>query len=463
MTILLIANTTALNNASATANTQISLEDLTSFAVTQGETIVFSGRLIKSSTQERSDVVQGISDVTVNIVHKIAFDSRNILARGQTDADGYFSIPWIVNVENSIGQTGGSFGIENTQGRDSRFQMKVFAQFLGNDEFVQSTSNTQSFEVRLNALRLEVQRASYLAFESATVNIVVKDIDNNRVDPDRITSRFDNNPVTLLKQNTGTYVFSVASLSPGNHQLHLTAEKTGHTSDVLFITLEAMKRRTSLDIAMDKPSYQLGETATITASLVDETNELIRDRTVTGALISPNLDVKELTFVDGEASYTLTTKDVPGTWTVSASFPGDSSYFATTAHSAFIVTDKSVAVPSARANEKVALSNPVFLDHIGNRLDDVTLNQHITIQAGVTSNLETTEDITYISQVKNSNGITVSLSWITATITPGQKLELAVSWMPEASDVYTAEIFVWKSIEDPQPLSFETKRSTINV
>ncbi|MGH9877967.1 MAG: hypothetical protein ACRD5H_10035, partial [Nitrososphaerales archaeon] len=93
---------------------------------------------------------------------------------------------------------------------------------------------------------------------------------------------------------------------------------------------------------------------------------------------------------------------------------------------------------------------------------EVTVGQAVMIEAGVTSNFETTEEVTYISQVKNADGITVALSWITSTLASGQELELAVSWTPEEPGEYTAEIFVWKSVKDPQPYA-EIKRSKISV
>ena len=162
--IMLLASGIGLSKASAAANTQISLDSLSGFPVTQGETIVFSGQLIKSST------LQGISGATVNIVHQISFDKQNILLSGQTDTDGFYSIPWVVDVEKVAAQTGGSFGTETTQGRENRFQVKVFAQFNGNSEFAQSTSNAQSFEVRLNALKITIEKKTqYFVFESATI------------------------------------------------------------------------------------------------------------------------------------------------------------------------------------------------------------------------------------------------------------------------------------------------------
>ena len=271
----------------------------------------------------------------------------------------------------------------------------------------------------------------------------------------------------MLKEETGVYALSVSSLTPGNHQLQVTVEKKGHTPDDDRVTIDAMKRGTSLVINTDKTSYQQGGTVSITASLIDTSvNRAVTDRVVTGSLAAPNLVVKPLIFVDGKASYTLAKTDVTGTWSISAGFAGDNTYFAGTGQASFQVTKFTGVVtppPTPEVKEKVSLSRITLVDQTGSRLRDITVGQQVMIQAKVTSNFETTEEIAYISQVKDSDGITVALSWITGTLTPGQSFELAVSWIPEAPGEYTAEVFVWKSIKNPEPLSFEPEMSKIIV
>lgn len=462
--IILLASGIGLSKASAAANTQISLDSLgylAGFPVTQGETLVFSGQLIKSST------LQGIPGATVNIVHQVSFDKQNILLSSETDTDGFYSIPWVVDVEKVAAQTGGSFGTETTQGRENRFQVKVFAQFNGDSQFARSTSNAQSFEVRLNALKITIEKKTqYFVFESAKIKIIITDIDNNLIDPDKITARFDNLAVTLLKEETGVYAFSVSSLTPGTHQLQVTVEKKGYTTDDDLITIDAVKRRTGVVINTDKTSYQQGETVNITASLIDTSvSRAVTDRVVTGSLAAPNLVVKPLIFVDGKASHTLAKTDVTGTWSISAGFAGDNAYFTSAGQASFTVTKFTGVTPppTPEVKEKVSLSRLSFVDQTGSRLRDITVGQQVMIQAKVTSNFKTTEEIAYISQVKDSDGITVALSWITGTLTPGQSFELAVSWIPETPGDYTAEVFVWKSIKNPEPLALEPKMSKIIV
>jgi hypothetical protein len=461
---MLLLGSAGFNNANAAvAQTSISLDMPVekSFPVTQGETITFSGRLIRATS------LAGIPNVTVNIVQQVSFGESKHLASGQTDTEGFYAIPWVVDVELLAGISGGSFGTETTQGRENRFQVVVVARFDGDEQYSHAVSTAQSFEVRLNALTIQVEKKStYLAYENAAVTVYVRDINGLLVDPDKITSRFDGASVTLVNRDVGTYIFSAVSLSPGSHQLQVMVEKRGHTSDDELITLDAMKRKTAISIATDKTTYKLGDTIRITASLIDTSaNTGVADRTISGALTAANLQVRTLTFVDGKASYTLANTDAVGTWTLSAGFAGDQSYFGTNTQKTFSVTREGVITPPTGPEpgvEKVALSAVSFKDQQGDRLRDVTVGQAVMIETKLTSNFETNEEVTYISQVKNADGITVALSWITSTLASGQSLELAVSWTPEESGEYTAEIFVWKSVKDPQPYA-EIKRSDISV
>lgn len=458
---IILVSSCSFNYASAIPSvTSVSLDEPAqkAFPVMQGETMTFTGRLIKASS------LAGISNATINIVQQVAFGQTTLLASGRTDVDGYYAIPWVVDVALLAGVTGGSTGSDPTQGRENRFQVVVVARYDGDDQYLHDLSNAQSFEVRLNALTITVEsKKSFLAYEKVIVKVMVNDGNSNLVDPDKITARFDNSLVTLLKQSTGVYYFSVESLTPGSHQLQLLAEKIGHTPDDELISFDAMKRRTSLALSTDKSSYETGETVTITASLIDQSaNELVRDRTVSGALTTPGLAVKQLTFIAGRATYKVENTDPAGTWLVSAGFAGDNSYFGVASQVSFTVTKVS-AVSPPQPTEVVSISRPMFVDQAANTLRDAEVGQQVMIQTKVTSKFATTEGIAYISQVKDKDGITVALSWITSTLAPGQSLELAVSWIPEAAGEYTTEVFVWKSIKDPQPLSFNVEKSTIVV
>ncbi len=457
---ILLLGSIGLNSANASVITSLSLNTNVEKGIppTQGDTVVFTGQLIQADTS------RGIPNATINIIHKVSFGNNRLLATGQTGADGSYSLPWVIDVQR-LGASTEQRSESGSQGaKINRMQVVVVASYDGNDKYSGTVSGEQSFEIRLNKLNIKTEKETmYLANDKVTVRVIITDIDNNLVDPDTITSNFDNNPVTLQKESTGSYLFSVVSLSTGRHQLEVRVAKLGYISEQTFLTIEAMKRKTAIAISADKATYQLGETVTIMASLIDRnTNQVVTDRAVSGALTTPALTLHQLTFVNGKASFMLNRTAVAGTWTVSASFGGDDSYFSSASQASFTVSREVVAVTPPPAKEKVSLSVPTFVDQSGNTLKEVSAGQQVMIQANVASNLDTTQDVVYITQVKDSDGITVALSWINVTLEPGQKFEPAVSWSPDASGTYTVEVFMWKSIKNPQPLS-SNKMLTITV
>lgn len=457
--LILFVGSLGSNPATAATSTTVSLDNLSGFPVTQGEPLIFSGRLIKATTLE------GIANATIKIMHDISFNDKKVLITGTTNQDGFYSIPWIVDVEKVVPTTGGSFGKGDTQGREKRFQVKVFAEFEGDSENSRSVSNAQAFEVRLNQLKIVLEKKSqYLAFESLAIRVRITDVENRPTDPDTITATFDNSPITLVHEEQGVYSLRISSLPPGPHSLKIIAEKRGHVTDEQLVTIDGMKRRTGLVINTDKSTYQQGETVMITFALRDTAiNEFVTNVPISGSITSPNLRVESLVIADGKASYELSEFSPPGRWTITASFAGSNGYFASSNSATFTVERGSVVVEPPRPEEKVTLGTISLVDQMGTRLRSVQAGEQVMIQAQVTSNFDAQEEIAYITQIKDSEGVTVALSWITGTVAPSQTLELAISWLPNNPGEYTAEVFVWKDVRTPEPLSFDVKRATIVV
>ena len=444
------------------AKSTLSLDSLEGYPVTQGTVIIFSGKLIEGSSLE------GIPNTTINIIQTISYNNEVILVAGLTDEDGVYSIPWIIDVEKVIAQIGGSSGSDPTVGRDKRYQVEVRAQFDGDENLARSTSNSQSFEVRLNQIKTFVDRkTTYLAFESATIQIRITDVENFLIDPDKLTAFFDNKPITLVRDNQGIYSFGFSYLAPGSHLFKVTVQKNGFITDEQVVTIEAMKRKTSIAVNTDKLTYQQGKTVNISAKLVDTgINEFVLDKPVTASIRSPSLKVRSLTLVDGEVTYRLGGFDEVGKWIISANFVGDNAYFSSSNSLSFTV-DKFVEPPNngkkVEKGEVVSLGRIKLMDQTGSMLRDVSVGQQVMIEAKVTSKVATDEEIAYISLVKDADGITIALSWITGTVSSGQFLELAVSWLPDQPGEYTVQVFVWKNLKNPEPLTFKARSSTIVV
>ncbi|MBA0907975.1 MAG: hypothetical protein ITD33_06340 [Nitrosarchaeum sp.] len=99
--------------------------------------------------------------------------------------------------------------------------------------------------------------------------------------------------------------------------------------------------------------------------------------------------------------------------------------------------------------EKMNISNVRLVDASNNKLpNQINVNQQVQISADVKNNQEKNQNFTYIVQVKNQEGIVVSLGWISSTINAGQTFSPALSWAPKISDIYTVEIFVWEAADD---------------
>ena len=103
--------------------------------------------------------------------------------------------------------------------------------------------------------------------------------------------------------------------------------------------------------------------------------------------------------------------------------------------------------------EQAPVDNARILDSTGKSLDKVSVNQQFQIVSDVTNQEKREQPFAYLVQIQDSNGITVSLTWITGSMVPKQTLNLGQSWVPTTAGTYTAQIFVWESITNPNALS----------
>jgi hypothetical protein len=117
------------------------------------------------------------------------------------------------------------------------------------------------------------------------------------------------------------------------------------------------------------------------------------------------------------------------------------------------ITATTVAGTSLPPLEQAPADNARVVDSTGKSVDKVSVDQQIQIVSNVTNQENKDQPFAYLVQIQDSNGITVSLSWITGSMTPKQTLNLGQSWLPQSAGTYTAQIFVWQSISNPNALS----------
>ena len=103
--------------------------------------------------------------------------------------------------------------------------------------------------------------------------------------------------------------------------------------------------------------------------------------------------------------------------------------------------------------ERAPISDLRAVDSFGNTLDTVSVDNQIQLAADLTNGQDKSQDFAYLIQIQNEDGVTVSLNWITGSLTANQSLSPAASWTPTEAGTYDVTAFVWESIENPQALS----------
>ena len=107
-------------------------------------------------------------------------------------------------------------------------------------------------------------------------------------------------------------------------------------------------------------------------------------------------------------------------------------------------------------------SEPEIVDQFGNPVTDVQLGQVIIIQDNVVNRKDINQKFAYIVLIKDGDGITVSLSWITGELPPSLTFKAGQSWIPEEIGEYNIVIFLWQSIDNPVVLAPQ-KTVTVSV
>ncbi len=83
----------------------------------------------------------------------------------------------------------------------------------------------------------------------------------------------------------------------------------------------------------------------------------------------------------------------------------------------------------------------------------VLVDEQVVITSVVPISQDRMQIFVFLVQLMNVEGVSISLAWITGALSPNQRLSPALSWTPDKAGMYTAEIFVWESINNPDALS----------
>ena len=83
----------------------------------------------------------------------------------------------------------------------------------------------------------------------------------------------------------------------------------------------------------------------------------------------------------------------------------------------------------------------------------LVVDEQIMIMTDISNNQDVQQNFAYVTQVKNDNGVVISLSWLTGSLSPRQTFSPAQSWIPTESGIFHIKIFVWEGIDNPDALS----------
>ena len=103
--------------------------------------------------------------------------------------------------------------------------------------------------------------------------------------------------------------------------------------------------------------------------------------------------------------------------------------------------------------ERAPATNLRIVNTFGSSIDTVSVDQQVQITADLSNGQDRDQDFAYLIQIQNSDGVTVSLSWIAGSLSPGQSFSPSASWTPTSVGTYDVTAFVWESIDNPTALS----------
>lgn len=227
---------------------------------------------------------------------------------------------------------------------------------------------------------------------------------------------------------------------------------------VLALCIPAASLAETVTVHTDRASYPYGGNLTVSGSV----SPVIPSEPVTILVLGTNYPHPEASSAipapDGSYSDTLPlpTRDVPaGNITVSAQYAGAKNqtafYYAGTPCIQHGSPPQHYSVPIIRGPPAY---NPRILDSSGNAVTGpVKAGQQIQISSLLANGLGCDTPFVYIVQVQDRDGRTVSLSWINGTLPAGGHLDPSQSWTPQYGGTYTAQIFLWQSLENPDALS----------
>jgi hypothetical protein len=217
----------------------------------------------------------------------------------------------------------------------------------------------------------------------------------------------------------------LAALSP----LHVAHGTTG------------MLEPTGINIATNETTYVFGEAVQVTVQVLPplDLNNLLVMRVYT-----PGGDIfriDEFT-VNSDGRFVWTFNLPPsqaGQWTINAKFSTKD-------------VDATINVLETEVFDKIFIESTTLLNVQGNATTSGRAGENIVIAATLVNEEPVSQPYIMIVQIIDEEGAAISLSLTIGSLAADESASPSVSWLPRQQGSYTAQIFVWTSVDGPTPL-----------
>jgi len=108
--------------------------------------------------------------------------------------------------------------------------------------------------------------------------------------------------------------------------------------------------------------------------------------------------------------------------------------------------------PVVRQN--FTLSTPIFVDQEENKLESFRAGQMAGVKSEIVNQFAEERTFAYIVKISNEEGFPVFISWVEdLVILPKRTIKPAIFWFAEQRGNFVVEVFVWRSLNIPEPLT----------
>lgn len=97
-------------------------------------------------------------------------------------------------------------------------------------------------------------------------------------------------------------------------------------------------------------------------------------------------------------------------------------------------------------------ANALFIDVMKDGVKETMIDTPVVLQRGIKNPADKDQGFLSILQVKDENGIVVSLTWLSGKLAANESRQLSQTWTPDTVGKYTLQFFVWESMENPRIL-----------